>query len=210
MDKEQNFLTSLKTYPLDQVSLRRVFLIMLRFHYSDAANFGAMEKTLAKYTYVKSAPELSGVDIQLVDAIPFSPESVYPCITISVGDMKLRREVISDMSAADGHRGLSAASRLDVDHYSENADESLTLAGATCAYFTGFAEVLRDRMMLMRFQPNGTQGPEYISDKKISALQLYRSRFSAEIHYDYSWCLNYESHLIREINIQTASQFDDV
>lgn len=203
-EPRSSFLLEAGRYALDPVVLQRIFLILVRAHYSDPNHFGSASKVMEDYRY---APEPEKNRINIIEAPEYGTRDTdfYPAITINCGGAKFEKHVIGDMDPAENRYGYKANSQIDITHYAHSAREALTLGNFTTGYIIGYQRFYLRQIGASRLVP-GALSPAQLVKGNDTADQVYSSTFSFAIDYDYSWTATIEAHLISGMSLQVAEQ----
>jgi hypothetical protein len=192
--KPQTFIDYARSIPLDGYSLRRIFFDLVRIHFSDPGNYGALRNEMEKYIYVPGKPAESRVDIRMGHSYEDAEENNYPLVTVDIGNIQYQRVAVGDAGGdTTGRFTMKAAAPLEVRHLGKSVDETWALASLSSAFFFGFSKFIRDRLNLMDFKPVVTTTPQLMT-KPENPETIFQSVFTAEIHYDYGWTMEVEGH----------------
>lgn len=196
-------------------SLRRMFLLLTRVHYSDSAHYGDMmpPDRLGKFIYSKD-PKLCTLPV-LFD-YNYSPKNsdAKPAIYVGTDDFEFLPKVVNNQQGANEDRsgmvyGKEEATHIIVRHTSGSPDETLMLGDLTSQFFLGIREKLQEELNFRSFDVQRLvtakpflRGPEEADTQFIVDLVM-------EVRFNAAWLTLRESHRIKTIGFRQAKdEFD--
>lgn len=185
---------------------RRMIMLFLRGHYSNAANYGTEFEHLKCYTYKPDGSGSLHVDFTQQNR-DFAPDKL-PGIYVAFGDVVLQREALGNRAGMSNdmgstHISKSAKLSLIVHHVAQNAADAFDLADMSAMMLTALAEP-----MCMRAGASALEVMGYGQPKKElePPTRYYDVAMGLEIYYTQAVTRSLESHRIRRIAMHiTAS-----
>lgn len=204
--QELSFLDELSTvYGLDPVSLRRIFLLLTRNHYSDPAYFGNLPQSFKKFRY-NDNPRDSKLRIELDYAFDPKNQEQPTGIYIGVGPVQSSSRVIDDFNR--NNEDLSGATRHQLDqtqiilsHVSASPDEALTLGVLSKAFFQGIGPLLRQRFRnIAGYRILSLSAPQRTEEKGNNVF--YKVDLNIGLAIPSEWETTIESLRVKRINFE--------
>jgi hypothetical protein len=196
--------------PMTIVNMRRIFLLMMRVHWSDSAHFGFFEEFLECDTYNYENPN-EGLTVDLRET--FNPENTDRFPGVFVGfynGFTFEKKAIDDFHSrsddrARTHRVKRSTGRLVVSHIHTSADIALSMAEIDAEFLFGIREALFNYLPIKGFDVTNIGEPVKVGE---SPQRFYRVEVVAELTADFAVTTNIESHRIKKIaaTLNPASQ----
>lgn len=184
--------------PINSVTLRRVFLLMMRVHWSDTHNFGDLKDELSCLVYSDEAG--SRLDVILDYMFDSKQTTSYPAIILGFGDMTTKKNSLDNYAGisedyAAKYYALPTSIPLKISHIHSNADTAAAMAESTATFLLGTREPMMQRLNLRAFDITS-----------ISAVNLYEkapSRYfkvevSAQLDFNMAVTVNLEGHRLKK------------
>jgi hypothetical protein len=195
-------------YGLDPVSLRRIFLLLTRNHFSDPAYFGNLPETFRRFRY-NDNPRDASVRIELDYSFDPARREQPTGIYVGVGTVKSQSRVIDDFTR--GNEDLSGSFRHQLDqmpvvvsHVSASPDEALTMGVLSKAFFQGMGPLLRARFrQIVGYRVISLTEPQRVTPDEQSSAPYYRVDLTIELTLPSEWETTMESLRIKRINLDT-------
>jgi hypothetical protein len=191
---------------LDPVSLRRIFLLLVRNHYADPENnFGGVPDCFKQFKYSDNDKERQ-VNIELDYVFNnYAMQESRPGIYVGFSDFQFQKQVInnyidvSDDMATETFFSL-ATTQLQVQHLSAEADEALQMATITTSFFRGLRKVLMANLKgLKKFEVETLSKVALLDDE---ADKHFQANMTARLVYHDDWETSIESHRIKKISFE--------
>lgn len=202
--QELQFLDELSTvYGLDPVSLRRIFLLLTRNHYSDPAYFGNLPPSFKSFRY-NDNPRDSKLRIELDYAFDPKNQEQPTGIYVGIGDVQSSSRVMDDFNS--NNEDLSGATRHQLDqtqilisHVSASPDEALTMGVVSKAFYQGIGPLLRQRFRnIAGYRVISLSKPNRIEEKGNNTY--YKVDLSIGLAIPSEWETTVESLRVKRIN----------
>lgn len=192
---------------IDPITLRRIFLILIRNHYAEPINnFGGIPDSFKTFKY-SDDPKERTLDIQLDYNYDSKKLDQKPCIYLGFGNFDFSKQVINNyMGNNEDHSNTEFCNATKVNctikHISAKADEALMLGVISAAFFRGIATTIRETLRLRGFEVVQLTQPR-VSDASTD------TQFTVDLHmtllYSSNWQTYSESHRIKKINYNLES-----
>lgn len=194
------------TYQLDPVSLRRIFLLLLRNHYSDpGAHFGLVPDAFKTFKYADD-PSDRVVDIDLDYLYAQHTMGRVPAIYVGLDDVAFGNvNVLDQYAGASDDRATqsyadTARTHLIALHRAKTPDEALSMGVVTFGFLNGIRQLLQARLGLHSFLVTGLTKPVTVKGEDGSNEKEYSVRVNAHLSFSSDWSTNVESHRIKKIS----------
>lgn len=190
--------------PLNGSSLRTIFLLLTRAHYSDSKNFGYLEEQL-KCAVWDADHSKSTLEIDPSYQYDINRDSRKPGIYVGVDqpsqfsktDLNSRQGNLPDNSGFFSGQLLRTV--LSFIHVFESADQALLAADCTTSFFVGVKESLRRKLNISSFEPVAIGAPTLIEK---TPERFFRVDVTFGIAFNYSVLVNIESHRLKKFAIE--------
>ena len=198
-------------YQLDPVSLRRVFLLLLRNHYaSPDTNFGNVPDVFKKFRYSDiDAERVLNVDLDYL--FPSHNIGKCPAVYVGVGDIQLDNvQVLDKFAGYSEDRSITkssdtAVTTVEVIHRTESPDEALALGMVTLSFLKGMRQVLQRKLGLHAMLVSGLSKPHLVKGTDGNEEQEYQAGVSARIAFPADWETNIESHRLKKVSFDLGT-----
>lgn len=193
---------------LNPLTIRKMFLLLLRAHYSDAENFGALKERMAQFVWSKD--ETAGqLYIEYDYRFDASKKDRRPAIFCGTSDFNYlatavnnTKETLDDRSGEQSGKFISTT--VIVRHVGKNAEDSLALAELTAAYFMGIRTMLQERVKVSKFDVVKLVTSRPFERTSEQQDEQFYADLIAEFSYVYIWNTIRESHRIKTIGFKSA------
>ncbi len=190
------------------VSLRRIFLLLTRLHYSTPNNYGAYKEVLD--TLVWSQDDLKR-KLHIDYDYHYLPSKLEqrPAIFVGTDDIKLERlvqdnyrENVSDNSGTMS--SMKAGSAVIIRHISMTPDESLALVELSSDFYAGIRQLLKERLKLHSFDIGAIRTAKPFSRSPEQPDQMFACDLIMPISWIWDWTTTREGHRIKTIGFTEA------
>lgn len=185
--------------PINSVSLRRAFLMMLRVHWSDAENFGDSSDDLACLTYSDDK-----VDKQLEVTLNYLFDSKktenFPAVILGFGNFVTQKNVLNNFAGLSSDYGstyyaLPTSTTMTVSHIHANPDVATAMAESTATFLMGTREPTMKRLNLRRFDIAGISAVQPL--EKLPA-RYFNVEVTAQLDFNMAVTVNLEGHRLKK------------
>lgn len=187
--------------PITAVNLRRIFLLLMRVHWSDSDHFGSIGQHLTCDQYNYADPR-DGLKVDLVET--FDPENTSTSPGVYVGlkkGIKYKKKVVADFVEHSDDRARTDAVKeaqtlLVISHVNASADQALAMGEIDVTFLFGVRPALMQRMNIRGFDILTLTDPLKIDE---APNRDYQVDVVASLTFDLSVTTNIESHRIKKI-----------
>jgi hypothetical protein len=205
-----SFFQDLMRVHLTPVTLRSVFLLLTRLHYSDPANYGQMSKKFEKFIW-NADPKIRTLHIDYDYNYGPSALDRRPAIYVGTDDVMFNKVVMDNYAShtfdRSGERKNKVAKTIIiVRHIGSSPDESLALADMSADFFMGIGSMMKDAMgqRLMEYEVTGVKSSRPFEKSAQQADQNFIADLLIGFAYNSAWLINYESHRIKTITYEQS------
>lgn len=134
--------------PITPSKLRRFFLLMLRGHWSDAANYGPdFQESLGCLNWTPDGKGSLGVELQGAKDVITKQHMLW----VSLGNFRTQQVTFGNRSTlsedqATYHYSMPCTAQLLVSHDSPSLDQAMDMAWSTCCFLMGFQDSILDAL----------------------------------------------------------------
>lgn len=172
---------------LDQVTLRKVFLLATRALYSSSDNYGDLADTLKNFIYSEDLEKQTlpvDLDFNYNPTVLTARRAIY----VGLEDIEFTpRFINSESRGSEDNASVvftqSATTALVVRAVSPEADEALYLTTLAGAYYTGMRPMIMKQLQLARFDLAGISKPTLIDE---APTRLFQTTMRANVSFYYS------------------------
>ena len=193
--------------PLDGTVLRKVFLLLMRLHYSDPEHYGDFKDAIGGFVYADEEDKRT-LDIDL--SFAFDREKAYVRPSIFVGfntGFKLNKLVVDNDggNSADMSRTTEVArmdTGLSIIHIAPDAEAVGSMSLMTSLFLMGIRQSLMCKLRLQSFDGTGITETKLISK---APLRYFVAETQFSMSYINALHVNLESHRIKKFALQMSA-----
>ncbi len=187
--------------PLSPVTLRRIFLLLIREHYSNPEQYGDYKELLQGYKYSDTEPQRT-IDIDLMHT--YDPEKLKsePSIYVGFQPFAFAKRTVSNYAGHNEDESVKyytmpTSGILLVRHVSTSGDNALMLGELTTNLLFGLHELLLRKLPgLLGFDIASLSDPRLISKAPQRQVMV---DLACKIDFNYALSVNEESHRLKKI-----------
>ena len=188
-------------YQLDPVSMRRIFLLLTRNHFSDPSFFGNVPDEFKKFRYDDNDRNTT-LRVELDYA--FDPEEVEQPTSIFVGvsDVNTTKSVLDSFES--NNTDNSGKQNVDTDscaitfsHISKSPDTALKLGVISKGFYQGMRQLLKERLGFRGYTVAKLTAPTKVTEG--TTRDYYRVDLSINVVFSSNWTTLIESHRVKRI-----------
>jgi len=193
---------------LTPVSLRRIFLLLTRLHFSDASHYG--DKAIPLKNFIWSPDEkLRKLFIDYDYNYRPTDLEQRPGVFIGVDDITYARQVIDNQRENTADRsGTSFTYRAETGiilrHISLTPDEALTLGELSVDFYAGIRKMLMEQMKLQNFDLAALKATKPFLRTEMQTDQQFSCDLVMRISFLHDWTTFRESHRIKTVSFREA------
>ena len=184
---------------LDPVRLRRIFLMLARYHFSSSGNY--IDPELSDIVY-DDDNQKSTLDIDLDFTYDSEEIGRKPSIYIGTAPFQFQKQVVDNFSEVSEDRSIVASttqcsSALSIRHITTAADLSLSLATQSLNFFgTLRPYILAELPGILAYEVSQLAPPAMVEDTKI---RVFQSNVEIKLAFNTMWLSYIESLRIKNI-----------
>lgn len=203
--QERDIIDELTSLPMNLFTIRRIFLILTRLHYSSPTNFGPeYPDPMRKFYWTKEKDS----PMKITRDYEYDPKVIEqtPAIYVGTGDVDYQKNVVdnkkgpnSDRSGAIGIK--TATTSVILRHISGQPDEATQLCDMSAQFYLGIRDMIMTQMsgMIRGFEvlKQSTSKP-FLRDPG-EADQQFISDLIMSLTFNAAWQTLTESHRIKTV-----------
>ncbi len=191
------------------VSLRRMFLLLTRAHFSDNAHYGGFKDQLAKYVWHRETRQ-SGLWIDFDYHLDAKKLEQRPAIFVGTDDITYKQVV------TDNRKGTTADNSgkefvtvgnttVILRHISSTPDDALTLCELSTQFYLGIRPLMQERVGFRSYHVAAQKSSRPFDRAPQQADQQFTADLIIALEFNAIWLAVEESHRIKTISF-SASQ----
>ena len=193
---------------LTPVTVRGIFLLLTRLHWSDPNYYGAAKAKLGTLYWAKTEKERT----LLVDYdYNYDParSDKRPAIYVGTSDFDFRRVVVDNKhSQTDDRAGEQyvslAGTNVIVRHIGASPDESLAMADLTGQFFLGMRKLIQEALKVHAFEVGKLAASKPFERAPQSADQQFMVDLIMNLQYNAVWLIWREGHRIKTVTYKQS------
>ena len=191
--------------PLTASSLRRIFLLMMRFHFSDANNYGELRGLLKNLIWTDTE-ETTALDVELLGV--FNPGILVrrPAVFVGFQNFQFNKKVTGDYAgesedAATKYLVKTVDTELVIRCVAADEDMSTAMVDTATAFMFGMREMLLCKMrpQLRSLEVDGITDPKLVEK---SPERRFQCDLLTKLNFNYTIDVNLESHPIKKVAVE--------
>lgn len=193
---------------IGQVSLRRIFLLLTRLHYSTSDNYGDHKVALKELIW--SQDDLKR-KIFIDYDYHYRPNKLEqrPAIFVGTDDVSFRRVVLDNhRKVVEDNSGTVssyvASTTLIVRHISPTPDEAMAIGELSADFYLGIRQMIKDRMRVHSFDVGSIRSAKPFARGPDEPDQMFACDLIMPISWIWDWTTTRESHRIKTIGFKEA------
>ena len=206
-------LEALDNIALTPLFIRKIFLMLVRVHYSDANHYGPYAEKFKNYVWSNRQDNIFTIDYDY-NFDPLKTDK-RPAIYIGTSDIEFRKIVIDNLNSQspsrDGDLSIKIANtNIVVRHIGKSADESWALGDMTCQFFMGMRKLLQERLRqrVTAFEIVKLTASKPFDRSPQQADQQFTVDLIMDFSYNAAWMTLREGHRIKTVTFEQRAAFD--
>lgn len=190
---------------LTPVSIRRIFLLLTRLHYSTSAHYGELSKLLKDYVW-SADRQISSMHIDYDYNYDPSALDERPAIFVGLDDVVYNKSVLANSAGFNETRSGQhfvklGGTKVILRHISKSPDDVLAMSDLSSQFFMGIQPMIRDalRNQVMEYEVVGLKSSRPFDGNSHAADQHFISDLIIALSYNATWLTEFESHRIKTI-----------
>lgn len=196
---------------LNPVSIRGIFLMLTRIHWSDPDNYGTMKHKLGGMVWSKNV-EKSKVFIDY--DYNYNPEEIgkRPALFVGTGDFGFRKVAVDNLRSRSEDRAtddyvMVTETNVIIRHIGKTPDESLAMGDLTSQFFLGMRKLLQDRLKVHGFDIIKLASSRPFESPSQKADSQFVVDLIMSLQYNSVWLITREGHRLKTVRIKQQNDF---
>ena len=196
---------------LTPITIRGIFLMMTRIHWSDPENYGTMKVKLGKFIWSKNT-QVRTLFIDYDYNYDASNLDKRPAIFVGTSDYEFRKVAVDNLRNRSEDRatddyGMIASTNVIVRHIGKTPDESLAMGDLTCQFFMGMRKLLQERLKVHAFDITRLMTSKPFEEASQKADQQFIVDLIMQLQYNSIWLVTREGHRLKTVSIRIVSEY---
>ncbi len=208
---DSGLLEGLSDLILTPVSLRKIFILLTRVHYSDSEHYGELKPQFEKFIWSKEETKRT---LHIDFDYNFDPAKVdrRPALFVGTSDFTFTQKVIDNMhSQTEDRAGTQYVMMTAVDviirHIGKTPDEALALGDMTCQFFNGMRKMLQERMKFSQVNVGKLMTSRPFDRSSNQADQQFMVDLLINLQYNSAWLTFREGHRIKTAKFEQLAAY---
>lgn len=196
-------LERLSQIALTPLTIRSIFLMLTRIHWSDPDNFGSLKPKLVNFVWSRDEKQRT-VNIDYDYNYDENVMSQRPSIFVGTSDFDFLRVVV------DNRRGISedrstedyvklASTNIILRHIGKTPDESWTMADLTTQFFLGMRKMLQEQLKVHAFEATKLVASKPFERAANQANSQFIVDLLLSLQYNAAWLIVREGHRLKTV-----------
>ncbi len=194
--------------PINSVSLRRAFLMILREHWGDPANHGDSAEDLACLSYDDDGA--GNLNVTMNYLFDVKKTENYPAVILGFGDFVTQKNVTNNYAGMSDDYGstfyaMPTHVTMTVSHIHERPDGATAMAESTATFLMGTRDYTARTLNLRRFDVVGISSVKPLENLP---ARYFNVEVSAYLEFNMAVTVNLEGHRLKkygqELNTEPA------
>lgn len=183
---------------LDPVRARRIFLMLVREHFSDPRNY--LDSSISSLYYSKESN--SSLDIELDFTYDSEDIGKKPVIYVGTGPYRFKKQVIDNYENSSDDNSIiqsttECVTNLSIRHITTSSDLCLSLASQTTQFLGSIRQLLWESIPgILVYEVSELTPPTLIDPEKI---KIFQSNVNISLGFNMTWITRIEGLRIKEI-----------
>jgi hypothetical protein len=188
------------------LTIRRVFLLLTRVHYSNPNNYGRQAAQFKEFVW-NADPEKSTLAIDLDFDFDATKIEKRPAIFVGTDDVLYRKPIV-DNSVGLNEDGSGqeyvyiGSTNVIIRHVGKTADESLAMVDLSRNFFKGMRKMMMENGVLSAYEVPRITTSKPFQRSPIQADQQFEADLLISIAFNDAWTIFRESHRITQIDFE--------
>ena len=201
-------LDSISRVALTPITIRGIFLLFTRIHWSSPDNYGAMKTKMSNFVWNKSPKERT----VLVDYdYNYDPAKVdqRPAIFVGTSDFDFLKIVVDNRRSQSEDNAIEdyvkiASTNIIVRHIGKTADESWQMADLTAQFFLGMRKLIQERLKVHSFEVGKMIASKPFERATQQADQQFIVDLIMNLQYNAVWLIVREGHRLKTVTYKQS------
>jgi hypothetical protein len=209
-----NVVDGLSQVTLNPVTIRGIFLLLTRLHYSDAEHFGLARQWMKNFIW-SDDPKVRKLFIDYdFNYAPAANDQdkldQRPAVFVGTDDFHFEKLVTDNLAGHTSDRSASrnvknASTKVLIRHVSRTPDEALQLADLSCQFFMGIQTLIQNKLRVRQIQTEMIKTSRPFEHEPEQADPHFMADLIVGLDYEYSWNIVTEGHRIKTWGFEFAN-----
>jgi hypothetical protein len=200
---DSTLLEELATVALTPVTIRKIFILLTRLHYSDPDHFGSLKPKLSKFVW-NADIKLRGIHVDFDYNYDPNNTDLRPAVFVGTSDIDFQKVAVNNQqSQTDDRSGeiyvKRAGTNIILRHIGKTPDETWALADMTSQFYMGITKMLQERLKVSSFEVVKLMGSKPFERKSQEADSQFIVDLIMNLQYNAAWLTTREGHRIKTI-----------
>lgn len=205
---DELLLDSINRVALTPITIRGIFLMFTRIHWSDPDNYGAMKPKMKQFVWHKEAKQRTilvdydyNYDATKTDQRPaiFVGTSDFDFLKVAVDN---RKSQTADNSGEDYVK--IASTNIIIRHIGKTPDESWQMADLTAQFFLGMRKLIQERLKVHSFEVGKMIASKPFERATQQADQQFIVDLIMNLQYNAVWLIVREGHRLKTVTYKQS------
>jgi hypothetical protein len=194
---------SLHRVAINPITIRKIFLLLTRVHYSDADNYGAYKPQLSNFVWSKD-PAI--VKLYIDFDYNYDPLKMdrRPAIYVGTSDIDFKQVVVDNSKNMSEDRSAEeyvkeASTNIIIRHIGKTPDESWALGDLSLQYYLGIRKMLQERLKVSKLEVIKLMASKPFERTTQQADQQFIVDLLVNLQYNAAWLTMREGHRIKTV-----------
>jgi hypothetical protein len=194
--------------PKDMVTLRRIFLSILRLHFSDPGHYGVYQDELGCFYYSSDPEKASTLHVALMHTVDPKKIGPLPAIYVGISSATFEKQAIDNYQSVSADGATSIFTNLcqaavKISHLARSADQAILLAENTLSVMAGMRPQLMEVFSFLMFDIQQITEPK-IQEK--GSDTAYIVDVNVSLAFNFLMSCNIESHPLARIGLDLTPE----
>jgi hypothetical protein len=196
---------------LNPITIRGIFLMMTRIHWSDPDNYGPMKLKLGKFVWSKDTTKST---LFIDYDYNYNPESMdkRPAIFVGTSDFEFRKVAVDNMRSRSEDRAtddyvMIASTNIIIRHIGKTPDESWAMGDLTSQFFLGMRKLLQDRLKVHGFDVTKLMASRPFEAPSQKADQQFLVDLLMALQFNSVWMITREGHRLKTVKMKHMTEY---
>lgn len=191
--------------PFTMTALRRIFLLLMRFHFSDSNNYGDLRDVLKNLIWTE-VPETTAMDVELMGV--FNPSILVrrPAVYVGFQNMKFNKNVVGDYAGQSADTSAhylvkTVDTQLVVRSVAQDEDMVSAMSDTALAFLFGMRDMLFNKLrpQMRSLDVTAMEDPKLVEK---SPERRFQCDVITTLNFNYTIDVSLESHPVKKIAME--------
>lgn len=205
---DELMLDSIGEIALSPVTVRGIFLLFTRIHWSNPDHYGSMKPKMQNMVWAKD-PKVRTLIVDYDYNYDPTKMDQRPAIYVGTTDFDFRKVVVDNRrSQTDDNSGEDygniASTNVIIRHIGKTPDESWTMADLTAQFFLGMRKLIQERLKVHAFEASKLVASRPFERATQQADQQFIVDLILNLQYNAVWLIVREGHRLKTVTYKQS------